>query len=188
MAKAREDDTSISGGVRLWRRIPNWPNHSKYDETLKKLRPSSSNFRDDKFNELSVNIADETTIEKILVGYPGFGIAEFTAGLVREMLGATVVICRDPGPDNPGHALICGKVSRPQSEKLAKKCHWVKEPVETSQAIESAHDSVDPDTTADALQSSPLQYRIRQQAFPTPLFVLLLILIAVVIALYLFRN
>jgi len=187
VATARQDDPSISGNVRLWRRIPNRPKNYKFDEKLNRYRPTSINFRDQR-DELSVNLADESKIAKILEGHSGFLIVEFTAGLAREILDPKVVICRDPEPDNPGHALICVKVSGGQSEKLAKKCRWVIEPVELSQASESAHDPVDPGTMVEALRSSPVQGRIWTQGFSTPLLVLLLTLIAVVIALFLFRN
>lgn len=123
----RQDDPRLSGKVRLWRRIPPWAGRIKQDQQTGELRPSSMNFRD-KIHELSVYLAEETTVAEVLRGHEGFGIVEFTAEEVRTLLSG-VILCRDPQP-HPAHVLICGKVTASQSERLAKLCasRWVVKP------------------------------------------------------------
>src|SRR5262249_32317971 len=91
------------------------------------LRPSSANFRD-RNDELSVFLATETSLEKVLAGHEGFGVVAFTAGEARGLVNGAV-LCRDPDPD-PAHVLVCAKVSRAQAANLAKLCanRWVVQP------------------------------------------------------------
>lgn len=121
----RQDDPSLSGDVRLWRRIPPDADRVKLDQITQQPRPSSMNFRD-KNHELSVYVASETTIDEILAGHQGFGIVELTAAEVRAHVPA-VILCRDPDP-HPAHALVCAKLTRSQSERLARVCRWVVTP------------------------------------------------------------
>ncbi len=62
---APQDDPSLSGDIRLWRRIPPGADRVKQDQITGQPRPSSMNFRD-KNQELSVYLASETTIDEIL--------------------------------------------------------------------------------------------------------------------------
>jgi hypothetical protein len=84
------------------------------------------NFRD-RNRELSVFLADETTVERVLAGHAGFGIVELAADDVRQRVPGAL-LCRDPEPD-PAHALICGKVTQAQAAQLARVCQWVVKPL-----------------------------------------------------------
>jgi hypothetical protein len=127
--KPHENDPKIDGDVILWRRIPPLTEALKRDEQGDEGPPSSGNFRD-RIDQLSVSLKELTTEEAVLKGHPGFGIVAIRAGDVREILGSDAVICPDPNDEkpDPAHKIICFKVTRSQSRKLAGKCKWVREP------------------------------------------------------------
>ena len=52
-------------------------------------------------------------------------IAQVTAGLARECDQAVV---RDPQPEEPAHALVCGHKTRGIQSRLAKMSTWVISP------------------------------------------------------------
>jgi hypothetical protein len=103
----RQDDATISGGMVLWRRIPPYADNVTWDPDIGVPVASSLNFRDGE-HELSLSIAAETTQETVLAGHDGLGLVQLTAQDLRDVLGASFVICRDERPDEPGHILVCG--------------------------------------------------------------------------------
>jgi hypothetical protein len=110
----RPDDPSISDGERLWRRVhPSW---IKIDPDMGQPDVSSAVFSTRA--EVSVAIAALTTTEIFLRDAPLQSIIEFTAGAARAA-GCTVV--RDPLPDDPAHALVCGSKSHGQLTKTQQQ-------------------------------------------------------------------
>jgi len=110
----------------LWRRIYNNPNFPQYKPDDKGgYRVSSAAFKD-RNNELSVDIASKTTIDKCLAGPPrGDALASIKAKIPK---GFGYPVIEDPLPNNPAHALIKGKIKRSHTKLLAKACQWVVEP------------------------------------------------------------
>src|SRR2546421_8293115 len=95
----RQDDPTLSGSLRLWRRIPPWADRVKVDPHSGELRPSSMNFRD-RNNELSVYLATEARVDEVVRGHEGFGLVEFTVDEARQLLPG-IIVCRDPEPLPP---------------------------------------------------------------------------------------
>ena len=116
-----EDDPLIPDTARLWRRIAPWQWVSD-DAAAGGFRPSSSIFDDP---ELSVVLVDECSLEILLAGHEGFGVAEFTAGEVRERGWGLV---RAPDDKLPGHCHVLGKKRRTLNGKFAKTCRVVRAP------------------------------------------------------------
>lgn len=106
----RPDDPSIAHDELLWHRVH--PTHIDLDPQTKEPDVSSATFSTRQ--EVSVTIASESTLTEFLRGYPDHSVIAFTAGAARA-LGCTVV--RDPEPDNPAHALVCGPRSRGRLNK-----------------------------------------------------------------------
>lgn len=104
----------------LHRRIP--PNYFKTNGTI-----SSSAYKvnDRPEEEISVDLAHLTTIEKTLKDRPHFGIGSLIA-LDPRSLGLEVV--HDPLPDNEAHSLIQGVTENAQCTELAKRTKIVKRP------------------------------------------------------------
>ena len=119
----RQDDPTLGGDLLLLRRIPPWADQVTWGEDGTPT-PSSMNFKD-KADELSVNIAQETTVEAVLSGHDGFGLSQFTARHVREACGSKVILCRCTEEPEEGHVLICGKVSGGAAKRLQKCAKWV---------------------------------------------------------------
>lgn len=106
----RVDDDTIKNDALLWRRLhPTWV--IRNDDGS--YRVSSAAFKDGR-HEVSVNLAELTTVENSLAGFPEQGLAELQAGIPR-LLGHALV--RDPLPDNPAHALICEPFPHPNSKR-----------------------------------------------------------------------
>src|SRR5947209_1061798 len=99
----RQDDPSISGDIVLLRRIPPGADRVTWDEQGNP-RPSSFNFKDAE-DELSVNIASDTTHAEVLAGHDGFGLVQFTAQQVRVACGTAIKICRCLEEPENGHVL-----------------------------------------------------------------------------------
>jgi hypothetical protein len=117
-----DDDPAILNDTRLWRRIAPWQ-WIQADDVPSGFRPTSEIFSDP---DLSVVIADECPIEIFLHNLDGFGIAECTAGDVRDCGWG---IIRKPDDKLPGHCHVTGKNKRQKLRgKLAKKCRIVREP------------------------------------------------------------
>jgi hypothetical protein len=75
---------------------------------------------------MSVHLAEiARTPERVLAGLEGYGLAEFTAGLVGEL---NQIVVRDPTPTDPSHALVVGPKTGAVSRRLARESVWVVEP------------------------------------------------------------
>ena len=114
------DDPTIAAGTVLWRRIA--VAQLRVDDAGK-VTPSDSAFRT---QEMSVHIAELTSVETVLGQYPTHRIMAFTADLARSV-GCVVV--RDPVGDDPSHALVVradGKsLSKAQAKQIALAVTWV---------------------------------------------------------------
>lgn len=113
-----KNDPSIVDGTRLWRRIP--PAWIAHDDSG--ARPMSMAFKDRRSGEVSVHIADLTSMDAVLTAYPGVSIVEITAGDVRAV---NCGIVRAPIPDDPSHAVICPSPTKSGARTLAAKAVWV---------------------------------------------------------------
>lgn len=110
----RPDDPSIGNDERLWRRVH--PTQIELDPQTKEPDVSSGTFSTRE--EVSVTIASESTLADFLRDNSDHSVIEFTAGGARA-LGCTVV--RDPQPNDPAHALVCGSRSRGQLNKTQQE-------------------------------------------------------------------
>jgi hypothetical protein len=124
----RPDDPSIGDNEQLWRRVH--PAQININSQTGGHHLSSAVFSTRK--EVSVAIASETTLEALLANYPEHSVIEFTVGSARSA-GCTVV--RDPLPDDPAHALVCGsrsegRLNKTQQNLLKQASIWIlfKEP------------------------------------------------------------
>jgi hypothetical protein len=115
------DDPSITDDQALWRRIH--PEQVVFDNNLNRQRPTSQAFNNTSGTSgMSVDIADETTIQDALKGYSEHLLVEFEAGLARQLNQGVI---RDPFPGNPAHAEVMGKKRKPVQKGLYTKCRWV---------------------------------------------------------------
>jgi hypothetical protein len=119
----RHDDLTINGDMLLFRRIPPKGDRVQWDEGGLPT-PASQNFKD-RDDELSVFIAAETTADAVLAGHDGFGLVQFTAGKVREVLGSAIFLCRDVSDPAPGHVIICGKITNGMAKRFKEIASWV---------------------------------------------------------------
>ena len=120
-----EDDPSIPGDERLFRRIPStWV---AWDE-LGNATISSAAFKDE---ELSVNIEsvmqrDGRPPEDAIRDYAGYGLAAITAGYARSL---NQVVAPDPVPEEPSHGVVYGQKKRGGvGGKLRDGAIWVVTP------------------------------------------------------------
>lgn len=123
----RHDDPALVGDIKVYRRIPPTGDRVQWDDNGNPS-PSSQNFKD-RNEELSVFIAGETTVERVLQGHDGFGLVEFTLKQVRDAYAEcnlALKICRDETDDaGPGHVLICGRPTGSVRNKLKACAVWV---------------------------------------------------------------
>lgn len=120
-----QDDDAIPDDAILWRRVP--PYWVTYDENLGRERPSSQAFQDHRDGSpMSVFLADDCNgPDEALEGNEGFLLVEFTAGDVRGLDPRQGVV-RDPLPDQPAHAHVCGRKTGSVKSTLAKDlATWV---------------------------------------------------------------
>ena len=123
------DDKTIADPDPLWRRVP--PAMVVFDDNLGRKRPSSSAFSNGRGETpMSVILGRELLqsgrpTQAALAAHADFLIAQVTAGLAREC-DQTVV--RDPQPEEPAHALVCGHKTRGIQSRLAKMSTWVISP------------------------------------------------------------
>ena len=114
------DDQSIPNSARLWRRVP--PNQLKSEGG--EFRPSSGLFSTD---EMSVHLADLTSVEEVARLYPSHSIVEITAALVRSM---DLRVVRDPildaEPKDPSHAIVCPRATKGGARRLAAASTFVR--------------------------------------------------------------
>jgi hypothetical protein len=120
-----EDDPSIPGDERLFRRIPrtwvDWDEHG--NATI-----SSAAFKDE---ELSVNLEsvmarDGHPPADAIRSYPGYGLAAITAAQARALNQA---VAPDPLPEEPAHGVVYGHKKRGGIvSKLRDGAIWVVAP------------------------------------------------------------
>ncbi len=127
MADARyADDLTIPNEAELWRRIS--PRHFVNDENLGRVRPSSAAFDNHRNGSpMSVYLAAmlaETgrSPDTVLAGHGGYALASITAGLVRECQQG---VAREPLENEPAHAVVFGRKTRPVMRRLATTARWV---------------------------------------------------------------
>ena len=86
-------------------------------------RPSSEAFKDRREGKLSVAVACETSVRRLLRGRPEDSVISFIAGDARS-LGIRVE--RDFDPTNPGHAVLIPAPKGANARRLAQVSRWVK--------------------------------------------------------------
>lgn len=123
-----EDDPSIPGDERLFRRIPHtWVN---WDENGNPAI-SSAAFKDE---GLSVNL--ESVMARngrppadAIRNYAGYGLAAITAAHARSLNQA---VARDPQPEEPAHGVVYGRKNRGGvGGKLRDGAIWVVTPLQS---------------------------------------------------------
>ncbi len=123
------DDPTVADATALLRRIPPW--HFILDNKLGHTRPSSAAFEDDEDGDpmsvyrLDVIESEGASVERVMAGHAGFGLASLTAGQMRSK---TQTVFPDPLPDESSHTKVCGP--KPQSVRrwFAKQAIWVIRP------------------------------------------------------------
>jgi hypothetical protein len=114
-----QDDPSITNDAILWRRIsPLWVHWG--DGTTP--RPQSVAFRDRVTGKVSVSLAAETTILKLLRCYPDQNVAVIGARVVRD---AGCILVRKPTRFDPAHAIFYPSPTQAKSQGIAKSASWV---------------------------------------------------------------
>lgn len=114
MTAAPLNDADISDHAELWRRIP--PSQWVWDEKIGGKRPSTQAFDNSRDGSgTSVVLAEESTIEIVLQGHSGFGLAMLTAGSARN---AGQGVRRVPIQGILGHAQIEGTKTKSVKKKL----------------------------------------------------------------------
>jgi hypothetical protein len=123
-----EDDPSILGDERLFRRIPrtwvNWDEHGN-------PAISSAAFKDP---ELSVNleslmVRDGRPPADAIRNNTGHGLAAITAAHARSLNQA---VARDPQPEEPAHGVVYGRKNRGGvGGKLRDGAVWVVKPLQS---------------------------------------------------------
>ena len=111
----------------LWRRVPNWPHWTIFDENLGRLRPSSIAFEDHRNGTaMSAFLEDHgNTIAEVLNGHESFGLAAIKVGLVRSQ---GLKIFHAPLPSLPSHVEVHGPKPKRVMSALAKAAVWLVEP------------------------------------------------------------
>jgi hypothetical protein len=128
MAGPFEDDPSILGDERLFRRIPrtwvDWDEHGN-------AAISSAAFKE---KELSVNlesvmVRDGQPPDDAIRKFPGYGLAAITAAHARSLDQA---VARDPMPEEPAHGVVYGQKKRGGiGGKLRDGASWVVTPLQS---------------------------------------------------------
>jgi hypothetical protein len=120
------DDNTISDDEQLWRRInPVW---FVPDDNRGGLRPSSAAFDDSKDGSpLSVLLASVVrstgrNAADVLSGFNKYALASFAAGAARSCGQG---VDRTPLEDEPAHASVFGRKTKPVKRHLANAAQWV---------------------------------------------------------------
>ncbi len=121
-------EATVPDHTALWRRVPNWPQWTIFDENLGRLRPSSIAFQDNPDGSAMSSFLEGhgNTVEEVLVGHETFGVASVTAGLVRSH-GLSII--HDPLAGLPSHVEVPGPKPKRVQSALAKAAVWVVKPV-----------------------------------------------------------
>ena len=129
------DDVSIADEDRLLRRVPNWPNMTKFDPRIGAIRVTSACFSDVGTNDREVSMTLEKDLlnsggrhEDAIALHPGFGLASLGVEVVRNDLPTKQIIVRNPQPDDPYHCLVIGDKGKAEKRMMAKKSELIIEP------------------------------------------------------------
>lgn len=108
------DDPSIPDSAELWRRIPAlwWVPDERSGRRLS--TQAFENSRDG--SGTSVALAAETSMEELMAGFDGYGLAALVAGTARAQEQG---VRRVPRDNFPGHAQIEGHKSKAVKRALA---------------------------------------------------------------------
>ena len=102
--------------------------HFYYDQTLERYRPSSAAFEDDSDGDPmsvyrnDVITAEQSTVERVMVGHEGFGLVALEAGRLRSK---QQTIFPNPLPEESSHAKVCGPKTASRRRGFAKQALWV---------------------------------------------------------------
>ena len=125
-ARAFEDDPSIAGEERLFRRIPrtwvDWDEHGN-------AAISSAAFKDEELSVAleSVMVRDGRPQVDAIRNYAGYGLAAITAAHARSL---NQHVSRDPIDEEPAHGVVYGQKKRGGiAGKLRDGASWVINPV-----------------------------------------------------------
>lgn len=123
------DDPNIAADAVLWRRI--FPKWKVLDENVGGWRVSSAAFDDSDDGTptsiylCSVVIDSGRSVNDLLSGFDGYGMASLLAGSAR---GCGMAVVPAPEPDEPAHAFLAGKKSKPAKRCLYRAAQWVVPP------------------------------------------------------------
>jgi len=126
----RVDDTSVGDQELLWRRILDRPMEWWTEREDGSIRPSSAAFKDSA-NEVSVNVASQTTQSAILKDYEPNGLVSIPASLPRSLDHIVAATNEPDDPDDPSHRVICpsehlGRKGRMKAAKaMAMQASWL---------------------------------------------------------------
>jgi hypothetical protein len=124
----KQDDPSITDDDGLLRRVPHFPNMTKYNHNTSSYELTSACFsdRDDGY-ELSISLetpllesgkCHQDILEK--PGFNNYGLARVESGFVRREIEPAQSIVRNPVELDPYHGLVVGKKSKSAKRKLAR--------------------------------------------------------------------
>lgn len=120
----RVDDKDLGDEALLYRRIlPSWIIHE--DGVY---RPQSVALKDRHTSEVSVFVADLTTVDAVMQGHPDDSLIEFQAALPRSCAG---IISKTPENPDPAHRVLCyptGNQMVKAAKIIATNCRWVRPP------------------------------------------------------------
>lgn len=128
MSASREDDPSIDGATRLYRRVH--PNFLRRDEERDCVRLMSGAFQ---HVEMSVALGDvveakEQDPASLLESFPpDFCLVSFAAEVAR---GLEQCVCRDEKDDDLAHGLVVGPKPQRVQRQLASASSWVVAPAD----------------------------------------------------------
>jgi hypothetical protein len=132
---AEVDDQTILNTDHLLRRLPNWPNMTKFDHNKGQLRPSSAAFGDQESGDVRVStthqeslLASGGDIKDAIRHHPKFGLAQLNVSYARSSLSTPQIVVRDPTSDDDHHCLLVGRKTDGDKRKLAKNCVILIEP------------------------------------------------------------
>jgi hypothetical protein len=121
------EEAAVPDEAPVWRRIPNWPDWTVFDENLGRVRPSSLAFEDNRDGSpMSAFLAGHgNSVADVLLGHEGFYLAAVAAGLLRAN-GLKIV--HDPLEGLPSHVEVPGPKPKRVKSTLAKAASWVVPP------------------------------------------------------------
>ena len=126
------DDPTIPDEALLWRRIPPLSTWWQKNPVDGEYYLTSAAF-DDPNDETPMSVAIASLVpggpQTFLTGFPGNGIAQFTAGYARHTCGFAVA--RDPVEGEPWHAHVIGKKKARLRKLLRDGCDVIVKPRET---------------------------------------------------------